>query len=311
MVDIDPAKNTEGSLKDVFDFKIPAGAVTTSGKVTATVLNPDKQPAIGNYQALSPVVELSSTSGNTVKKPLALTFNFKKDATNSNKAAAVYYYNESTKKWIFLGGTESANTIAVDVSRFAKFAVFGYTPKTFADLEGTWVHPYSDRLIGMNVITGYNDQKFHPDKAITRAELVKIIAQATGLPSASGTTRFADDDKIPSWAKSEVMAAIEAGYINGIAKNGAVMFEADQPITRAEIAVIIANILKSSVSSSEGSQPFKDAASIPAWAKSSVDKAMATSILNGYGDNTFRPNNDLTRAEATKIVFMLLQALNI
>ncbi|WKL01914.1 S-layer homology domain-containing protein [Paenibacillus amylolyticus] len=44
------------------------------------------------------------------------------------------------------------------------------------------------------------------------------------------------------------------------------------------------------------------------WAKSAIDRALAAGFVNGYGDDTFRPNQKVTRAE---FITMLGRALNL
>ncbi|NBD27147.1 S-layer homology domain-containing protein [Paenibacillus glycinis] len=312
-IDVDPARESTGSLTGIVDFKIPAGAVSQGGKVTASIVETGNQPPFGSLQALGQVVELSSTAGASPIKPLALTFAYKKDSAHPNDEPAVYYFNETLKKWIFLGGKAAADTITVETKHFAKFAVFNHAPQAFADLNGSWAKPYADRLIGMNVIAGYDDSKFRPEQAVTRAEWVKMLASAIALPTAAGTTGFADDGRIPAWAKGEVTAAVNAGYITGTAANGGTLFNADRPITRGELSAVVARVLDASgaASSSSAGAAFADAAAIPAWAQPFIDKAVSAGIVNGYPDNTFRPDNTLTRAEAAKVVYMLLEALNI
>ena len=69
-------------------------------------------------------------------------------------------------------------------------------------------------------------------------------------------------------------------------------FKPDQPITRAEFAVILSHVLKDETAPS----PFKDTAGH--WAKDAIDKAYAQGIIKGYGDNSFRPDALVSRAEA-------------
>lgn len=311
-VNIDPAKGAEGSLKDVVTFKLPGGAVTSGGTIGASILSAGQQPPLGNLRSLSPIIEMTSTAGTTFGKPVTLTFNYKMNSAEPGGQPAVYYYNEKLKKWIFLGGKADGTAITVDVKHFTTFGVFSYIPQSFADLDASWAKPYADRLIGMGVISGYGDGKFRPERPVTRAEWVKLLADALGLPTASGATSFADDSLIPAWAKAQVKAATDAGYVTGFEASGGSVFNGSQPITRAEIAVISARVLKvaGSVPSGAG-KTFADAAHIPSWAIDAVGQAAAASIIDGYLDNTFRPDASLTRAEAVKIAYALLDTLNI
>ncbi|WP_244935660.1 S-layer homology domain-containing protein [Paenibacillus glycanilyticus] len=311
-VTFDAAKGAEGSLKDVIAFKIPAGALSASGTIGAQVLSSEQQPPLGSLKALSPIVEMTSSAGTTFGKPVELTFNYAMNSAAPNGQPAVYYYNEKLKKWIFLGGQANGSTITVNVKHFTKFGVFGYAPQAFPDLNASWAKPYADRLIGMEVVSGYEDGTFRPDQPVTRAEWVKLLADSLSLPAAPGATQFADDSLIPAWAKSQVKAATDAGYVTGFDTKDGSVFNASQRITRAEIAVIAARVLKAGGIAPPGTgKTFNDANAIPAWALDAVSQTTAAGIVSGYPDGSFRPNDTLTRAEAVKVAYALLDALNI
>ncbi|EHS54830.1 S-layer homology domain-containing protein [Paenibacillus sp. Aloe-11] len=312
-MDVKAQQGSKGALNGVFSIDIPTGAVNSDGQVRAVVLPKDQAPAAGNLQLLSQVLELNSTSGNNLSKPVNLTVHYQADKVAQDSKPAVYYYNESQQKWIYLGGTPNEDgTVTVSFNRLAKFAVYDYKPLALSDLNGHWAQSYTDRLIGMNVIQGFENQTFRPNDQITRAQFAKILVNALGLhPSDEGTT-FADDSKIPSWAKAQVAAAANAGLITGYKEQGKTVFKANQVITRAEMAVMISKALNSNASGSQGTvNPFRDTSSIPAWAQSSVNTAVSAGILNGYEDSTFQPDAEATRAETTAMIYKLLGALHI
>ena len=56
-----------------------------------------------------------------------------------------------------------------------------------------------------------------------------------------------------------------------------------------------------------GGAEFEDAASIAPYAKTAADKMKAAGIVNGKGGNVFDPSAPATRAEATKIIYEVMQ----
>ncbi|UKS30945.1 S-layer homology domain-containing protein [Paenibacillus sp. HWE-109] len=310
-MDVKAGSGTEGNIKDVVKFKVPAAALSADGQLKVTVLAADQTPAAGNLQVLSPVTEFTNTSGHTFSKAIEITFNYKSNA--NGKPAAVYYYNELQKKWIFIGGTPNKDgTISANVNHFTKFAVFAYEPVLFTDLVGHWATTYTNRLIGMKAIQGYENQTFHPEETVTRAQFASLLVKALGLPASAGTFNFADQSDIPAWAKADIAAAVQADLISGYDQDGKTLFKANQTITRAEMSVIMAQALKSSGSAAvSGLKPFADASDIPGWAASAVKAASAAGIVNGYEDNTFRASKSATRAEAAAMIYKLLEALHI
>ncbi|MDQ6422853.1 S-layer homology domain-containing protein [Paenibacillus sp. LHD-117] len=310
---VTPEQGGSGEIKDLAELKVPAGAVPTDGKISVAVVAADQVPSTGELEAVSRVVEFTSSTGHTFSKPVEITFHYDQEKIGDGRQAAVYYYNEQQHRWIYIGGTVNADgTVTVSVSHFTKFAVFEYEPAPFADLAGHWATVYTDRLVGMKVIQGYPDRTFRPDATVARAQFTKMLTEALGLPTPANVTDFADDSEIPIWSKSAVAAAVKAGLISGYPDKGAIWFKADQTITRAEMAVMIARALSADGNSADGgADRFKDAAAIPDWAQASVEAAVSAGVLNGYEDGTFRPDQQATRAEAAAMIYKLLEVLKL
>ena len=81
----------------------------------------------------------------------------------------------------------------------------------------------------------------------------------------------------------------------------------DQPITRAEMAVMLAKATKATGSSGEGAT-FSDEAAIPAWAKEAVAAIAQAGLADGRADGSFDAGDALSRAEAGMILYRLLHA---
>lgn len=136
-------------------------------------------------------------------------------------------------------------------------------------------------------IAGYPDHTFRPAKSMTRAEAAAILARLCKLTGGDSTKPdFKDAD---GWYNAAINDVVKAGYMKGYPDGS---FKPDQPITRAEFAVILSHVLKDETTPS----PFKDTAGH--WAKDAIDKAYAQGIIKGYGDNSFRPDALVSRAEA-------------
>ncbi|WP_163857537.1 S-layer homology domain-containing protein [Paenibacillus elgii] len=305
---------TKGSIKDAVTVEVPAGALPSNGTIRASILSTKETPSAGNLRAVSPAIEFTSTTGHTFNQPIALTFHYNASLLLPGHQAAVYYYHEQQKRWIYIGGTNRADgTVTVNVNHFTKFAVFDYQPAAFLDLAGHWAAPYTDRLVGMNVIQGFEDRMFRPETLVTRGQFAKMMAEALGLQASADASGFADDPQIPDWAKPGVTAAVKAGLIHGYEENGRTWFKADQTITRAEMSVMIANALNSGGGFNSGNETkaFRDAASIPAWAEAAVNASVSAGIVSGYEDQTFRAGQTATRAEAATMIYKLLEALKL
>ncbi|QSZ27580.1 S-layer homology domain-containing protein [Aceticella autotrophica] len=182
----------------------------------------------------------------------------------------------------------------------------------FKDINGHWAEETITKLADMGIVSGYEDGTFKPDNKITRAEATAILVRALKL--SHGTEKdlkFADNVAIPIWAKGVVAAAAKEGLVKGYPQpDGSVTFEADRPISRVEIAAIIVRVMEKKIGKAIPSTlKFIDNTAIPEWGKTSVGIAVSKGIVVGYPDNTFRADNPVTRAEASVMVFRLLEIL--
>ncbi|WCK52461.1 S-layer homology domain-containing protein [Aneurinibacillus sp. Ricciae_BoGa-3] len=167
-----------------------------------------------------------------------------------------------------------------------------------------WAKDSIDKMMALGAVTGYEDHTFKPDNQITRAEFVTIVNKAYNKFDQKAVANFSDVHA-NQWFYSQVASAKSAGYIAGYPDN---TFAPDQPITRAEAAVMVAKLLNLDTSSTAGKK-FTDESDLPQWALNSITALAQKQVLNGYTeDGTFRPNQDITRAEA---VVMLDKGLSV
>lgn len=104
------------------------------------------------------------------------------------------------------------------------------------------------------------------------------------------------------WAKDKILSFKEKEYINGYSDD---TFRPDEKITRAEYIVSINNILSLSVDAAESMDYFLDVDK-GAWYADAINTMRHLGIVNGYPDDTFRPDDAITRFEAVAILFALL-----
>lgn len=105
------------------------------------------------------------------------------------------------------------------------------------------------------------------------------------------------------WGYIGIYRATELGIVNGY-KDGT--FRPDQALNRAELATIVGRALKLPADGSS-STSFTDHAAIPAYAKPYVAQLNALQLINGYTDGTFRPAQNITRAELAVIIARALK----
>jgi len=109
---------------------------------------------------------------------------------------------------------------------------------------------------------------------------------------------FIDMDK--HWSKKYVKRLYLMDFIKGYGDNH---FYPNKPITRGEMAVILSRIFKLS---SSKDKKFTDESSLPDWARESIFAVSEAGFFNGYGDGSFMPKRNITRAELMNVMGKVL-----
>ena len=169
------------------------------------------------------------------------------------------------------------------------------------DINNHWAKESILLFLNNGFVGGYEDNTFKPDNQITRAEFVKLINKVYNLTNSSGKVF---DDTINHWAKNEIDIAYTNKVASGKSENE---FRPDDFITREEAVSMISNIEKIWDENTDKVDNYTDGYKVSSWAKSSVEASIEKGYLGGYSDNTIRPQNNLTRAEA---VVMLQRTMN-
>lgn len=183
----------------------------------------------------------------------------------------------------------------------------------FTDMDGHWAKDTVLELCDQGIIAGYEDGAFKPDKKITRLEAALILVRA--LKISSGTEqdlrKFKDAESIPVWARTDAAAAARAGLIRGYPHaDGSLTFEPSKLISRTEEAALLSRVLEDKIGPiTPVSLTFTDSDMIPDWARRAVGAALAKNVVGGYPDNTFRPQNHITRAETASMIHRLLNQI--
>lgn len=162
----------------------------------------------------------------------------------------------------------------------------------YSDVKGTqWFSEHIGYLANKEQINGYDDGSFKPYQEITRAEAAVLIGRAKSLDGALRKTTFSDvSDK--SFAAGYIQSAVDAGIISGY-KDGT--FKPDAKVTRGEMAILLAKAFKLSPTTSNNSNFVDISPSMAAYPY--ILPIIDAKVTVGYGDNTFKPYNKITRSE--------------
>ncbi|MFC5529529.1 S-layer homology domain-containing protein [Cohnella yongneupensis] len=96
------------------------------------------------------------------------------------------------------------------------------------------------------------------------------------------------------WSSKSVALATQIGFVKGY---GDGTFHADGSVTRAEFAVMLVKALGIEAKSSD---TFKDVQGH--WAEAAIQALKSNGIIGGYAEGTFKPDNEISRAEIALIL---------
>ena len=157
-----------------------------------------------------------------------------------------------------------------------------------------------NKEIHFNYVIGYTDGTIRPNNDISRAEVATIFFRLLtdeARTQYDKTTSSFSDIKDGAWCCRAVSTLTNMGIIKGYTDG---TFQPNKSITRAELATIIARFAKLDVNT----ETFSDITGH--WAQKSIELAAGNGWINGYTDGTFRPNNNITRAETFAMINRVL-----
>lgn len=151
-------------------------------------------------------------------------------------------------------------------------------------------------------VIGYPDGTVHPNGQITRAEVATIFFRLLRDEVRDGAFTASNsysDVAYGKWYNNPISTMSALGIITGYPDG---TFKPNKPITRAEFAAIAARFDETQ---SGKSATFSDV--IGHWAAKEIGIAYYNDWIKGYPDGTFKPDQNITRAEAMTLINRVLE----
>ena len=192
---------------------------------------------------------------------------------------------------------ESEKTITIGVG--ANEIIFYYTRVVYPYVPV--VKPALNRDDHYAYVVGYPDGMVRPSGNITRAEAATIFFRLLTDDSRNQfwmTTNTYSDVNRGDWFNNAVSTLSNAGIISGYPDG---TFRPNAPITRAEMSKIIALFAKLNKSEDR----FNDIAGH--WAEAYIKLAAGNGWIAGYPDGSFKPQQNITRAETMTMINRVLE----
>lgn len=182
-----------------------------------------------------------------------------------------------------------------------------------------WSHAGLDYCITHGYIAGTSATTVTPDGECTRAMIVSILYRVQGEPTKVNGYELKklappfDDVERGRWYTDAIWWAKLTGVVSGMSPS---TFAPDDPITRAQLAVILYNYTQQfapgSLTETGSLTGFPDAGSVPSWARTAMAWAVGNGLISGVGENGvsyLRPEGCATRAQVATILMNYEKAL--
>ena len=191
--------------------------------------------------------------------------------------------------------------LALAVSMLALFtaAPVSAQPASFPDVPSSkWYHPYVMFMAGRDIVGGWGTTgKFLPDNKVIREHAAKMISLSAGLDHEGQQVSFKDNAAINPSLIPYIGALVNEGAIGGFSDN---TFRPKENIKRSHACKMVAQAF-----GLEGGDLEVDLIDLPSSTelKKAIITLASNGIVSGFGDTgQFRPDNEISRAELSKIL---------
>lgn len=177
------------------------------------------------------------------------------------------------------------------------------TVESLIDISTHWAKDFIFNLKTLNIINGYSDGTFKPNNPINRAEALKIVLLANDIDPNLATVQLDFSDVENNiWFEKYVKSAVENDIVEGFPDG---TFRPDNNITRAEFTKIALEASNTIYIPENQTADFDDIQTSD-WFYKYVGYAQENNVVSGKDLNHFAPHDSITRAEACKIISLLL-----
>ena len=234
-------------------------------------------------------------------------------ATQVTKYYGAFSYNESTQIFGFV--PHSVTPVDVEGKQYITIligsdniyvAAENHVP--FNDVpENAWYASTVFKAAAKSLVKGVGNNSYEPNRSVTRAEFTQMIANAMLLPQTGGDPY--EDVAYGQWYYGAITSSKALGLLDQFKGNN---FYPNQPITREEMATILASVLrKFEISVTAALGQFTDSTSMESAYMPDISLVVGTGLMQGVGDDKFDPKGITTRAQAATVQIRLLETLNL
>ena len=201
--------------------------------------------------------------------------------------------------------------IIIMVLAMGSYANAEDTTRIFADVPiDHWAFDEIQFFYNAGIVAGINENTFEPDRNVSREEFAKLLAVIFSRTQTISTEQTFSDVTPEMWSYNYIEGVKE--FLTGYYPTGTQPFFNPQgKAVREDIAYSLVKIIgldKDGLKDKAVFDKFTDSNNVSPSIKEFVGIAMENGLIRGYEDNTFKPNQGITRAEAVALLFRALKA---
>ncbi|MBQ6832252.1 MAG: cadherin-like domain-containing protein [Oscillospiraceae bacterium] len=298
-----PLRTEEDAAASVTYLPIYENRVAPSATMTISIKGKTDQPPVAEDLALETYKNLPNDGilKASVPEGEALTYTVIRQPKRGEvtvREDGSFTYTPKKNKVGVDSFTYTATDTAGKVSREATVTVQILKPtdsRQYADTAGTDCRFEAEWLKNTGLFTGETvsgESCFCPEKTVSRGDFLAMAVKVLDIPLEEEDLSAISTD-VPLWLKPYVGAALRSGLLEGWPETQTGSFEADQPITGAEAAVMLQNALDLT---RQNALPEQD--QIPVWAADSLAVMAENGIALAY-------DQPLTRGQTAKVLYQV------
>jgi hypothetical protein len=238
---------------------------------------------------------------------LPRTFTFISDGEEGSLTAV--WYDSVTQSFMFVPAIISEingiTTVTALTPHNSYYTIVRTNQRSFSDVPSShWAKNEIEKLAAKLLLAGKSEQIYAPSSEVKRSEFTTMLVKALGLKPLPPTDQF-KDTKDEAWYARYISSGTRAGLVYGVTQE---TFKPDDPITRAQMAVMIdraMNWVSSAPVQSKGnsySSIYEDWSQLPLWASPAIVRIIDAGIMKGITASQFNGNRAVTRAEAAVVL---------
>lgn len=312
----------ELSGKDAtLEVKVPGGVTwTVNGKdipagadLTYLDLSVDMDTGTIPAEAVNSVNSEAGTVQLTVKNDgefgFTMTLTAPVGAKNAGLWANLYHYDEAAGKLVYtasslVDGNGYASLPVGSAGQYALVLDGKSHALPFTDLAaGAWYEDAVAYVYRHDLMSGFSEDTFGPNAALSRAQLCQILYNMEGRPAVTGSGSFSDLAD-GAWYTDAVTWAASQGIVDGY---GGGLFGPDDNITREQLASILYRYAQArgddvSVGEDTNILSYSDAADVAEYAVSAMQWACGAGVITGISESALAPRGEATRAQTAAML---------